>query len=110
MWCRNCHQFWDFTTGYSLDIVSRNQIHNPDFFAWERSTITSIPRREERMSDQIPLRVGEAKLDIWEKNLVFLTTYDDVTYMYYNIYAVESKIRFLRRDRGNSFREIRSKR
>lgn len=108
MWCRNCHQFWDFLSGQIIEIYSRHQIHNPDFFAWERSRNVVIPRREERMSDQVPTSESQISL-ILKTNPVYFSNFNDVTYILRNISLVEWELRYLARNESHIYREIRSK-
>ena len=108
MWCRNCNNFWNFSTGRVEEIYHPGQIHNPDYFAYMRETNAPIPRAEERMSDMIPERRGELT-SFALRNPVFNTSFYPFVYkIQRHLEDVDSTVRWMRTDLNRKYRQIRS--
>ena len=80
MWCAKCKRFWSWSKEEKLNIVSRHQIHNPEFLAYERRTEGGNVRTDVPHCDLVPDSPWSV-IEILKKNKVLYFIF----YKYYSV-------------------------
>lgn len=106
MWCAKCKRFWSWDKEQKLNIVSRQQAHNPEFLAYERRTIGANIRTDVPNCDLVPENSWEI-LNILKRNRVLNRVFYDY-YAYIFSQHINWLINDLRRDPEKTYKKLRA--
>jgi len=95
MWCFNCKGFWDWSSGKKIEIVTRTQIHNPEFLRHERENLGANIRVDLLPCDTVPDTAWKYSDDLLKSNFIrnHFGNYSYATYVYDPIHKSNNWLR-----------------